>query len=74
MRRIICLVAVAVLMALMLVAMAAPAFAFVHDVTPVQDCAATTIAGDNELAEDNLPKIPVGNVEGHAPTDVPCHR
>jgi hypothetical protein len=40
--------------ALMMVVMAAPAFAFIHEFIPAGQCAASEQAGDNETAEDHL--------------------
>ena len=37
----------------------APAFAFIHDFIPAGQCAASDQAGDNETAEDHLPRVPV---------------
>jgi hypothetical protein len=73
-------VAAAFISMLMLVVNAGTAMAFVHNVTPVGLCAPPEIAGDNELAEENIDVknpvqgIPVGNAAGHARTEVPCHQ
>ena len=40
-------------------ATAAPAFAFIHEFIPAGDCAASEQAGDNETAEDHLPRVPI---------------
>ena len=40
--------------ALMMVVMAAPAFAFIHEFIPAGQCAASEQAGDNETAEAHL--------------------
>jgi hypothetical protein len=44
---------------LMLSMAAAPAFAFIHDFIPAGQCAASDMAGDNETAEDQLPRNPI---------------
>jgi hypothetical protein len=46
--------AAAFVAALMMVAMAAPAFAFIHDVTPAGACGNSPNAGDNPRAEEAL--------------------
>ena len=45
--------------ALMMVVMAAPAFAFIHEFIPAGECATSEQAGDNETAEDHLPRVPI---------------
>ena len=45
--------------ALMMVVMAAPAFAFIHEFTPAGECATSEQAGDNETAEAHLPRVPI---------------
>ena len=37
----------------------APTFAFIHDFIPAGQCAASDMAGDNETAEDHLPRVPI---------------
>jgi hypothetical protein len=54
MKRIILLVTVASVAALMLVATAAPAFAFVHENVPADDCSGNPMAGANPTAGFNL--------------------
>ena len=44
---------------LMMVMMASPAFAFIHEFIPAGQCAASELAGDNETAEAQLPRVPV---------------
>ena len=62
--------AVAFVAALMMVVMAAPAFAFIHTSKPAGQCAASEQAGDNETAEDAIvthnkaQDLPVGNAQG----------
>ena len=51
--------AAAFVAALMMGAMAAPAFAFIHDFIPAGQCAASDKAGDNETAEEHLPRNPI---------------
>lgn len=38
---------------------AAPTFAFIHEFIPAGQCAASDMAGDNETAEDHLPRVPI---------------
>jgi hypothetical protein len=45
--------------ALMMVMMASPAFAFIHEFIPAGQCAASEQAGDNETAEAQLPRVPI---------------
>jgi hypothetical protein len=45
--------------ALMMVVMAAPAFAFIHEFIPAGECATSEQAGDNETAEAHLPRVPI---------------
>jgi hypothetical protein len=40
-------------------ATAAPAFAFIHEFIPAGQCAASDQAGDNEIAEAQLPRVPI---------------
>jgi hypothetical protein len=40
-------------------ATAAPAFAFIHEFIPAGQCAASELAGDNEIAEAQLPVVPI---------------
>jgi hypothetical protein len=51
--------AAAFIAALMMGAMAAPAFAFIHEFIPAGQCAASEQAGDNETAEAQLPRNPI---------------
>jgi hypothetical protein len=51
---------------------AAPAFAFIHDFIPAGDCAASAQAGDNETAEEHLPRVPIERPP--APDDCPAPR
>jgi hypothetical protein len=51
--------AAAFVAALMMVVMAAPAFAFIHDFIPAGQCATSKQAGDNETAEAHLPRVPI---------------
>jgi hypothetical protein len=37
----------------------APAFAFIHEFLPAGQCAASEMAGDNETAEAQLPRVPI---------------
>ena len=53
------LLAVVAGLLLMLSMSAAPAFAFIHEYIPAGQCAASENAGDNETAEDHLPRVPV---------------
>ena len=41
---------------LLMVMMASPAFAFIHEFIPAGQCAASDQAGDNETAEEHLPR------------------
>ena len=62
--------AVAFVAALMMVVMAAQAFAFIHTTIPAGQCAASEQAGDNETAEDAIvthnkaQDLPVANAQG----------
>jgi hypothetical protein len=65
---------------LLLVASAAPAFAFIHNTIPAGQCAASVDrAGDNEAAEDALRdhnKVqvpPIGNSQGLAQSQAVKH-
>jgi len=51
--------AAAFVAALMMVVMAAPAFAFIHEFIPAGQCATSEQAGDNETAEEHLPQVPI---------------
>jgi hypothetical protein len=62
--------AVAFVAALLMVVMAAPAFAFIHDFIPAGDCATSEQAGDNETAEENIPRNPIA--QPPAPDDCPA--
>jgi hypothetical protein len=45
---------------LLLVSVAvAPTFAFIHEFIPAGQCAASDMAGDNEIAESHLPRVPI---------------
>ena len=48
----------------------APAFAFIHDFIPAGECAASPNAGDNETAEEHLPRVPIETPP--APDDCPA--
>ena len=61
---------VVVVMGLLLVATAAPAFAFIHAFIPAGQCATSDQAGDNETAEANLPRVPIA--QPPAPDDCPA--
>ena len=50
---------VVVVMGLLLVATAAPAFAFIHAFIPAGDCAASDQAGENQTAQAHLPRVPI---------------
>ena len=56
--------------ALMMGVMAAPAFAFIHEFIPAGQCAASEQAGDNETAEEHLPRVPIETPP--APDDCPA--
>jgi hypothetical protein len=56
MRRMFLILVVA---ALLVGATAAPAFAFIHEFIPAGQCAASELAGDNETAELQLPRVPI---------------
>ena len=43
----------------LMVMMASPAFAFIHEFIPAGECAASEQAGDNETAEAQLPRLPI---------------
>jgi hypothetical protein len=49
---------------------AAPAFGFIHEFIPAGQCAASENAGDNETAEDHLPRVPIETPP--APDDCPA--
>ena len=55
---------------LLMVMMASPAFAFIHDFIPAGQCAASDQAGDNEIAEAQLPRVPIATPP--APDDCPA--
>ena len=71
--------AVAFVSALMMVVMAAPAFAFIHTTIPAGQCAASEQAGDNETAEDAIvthnkaQELPVGNAQGAKQSEAAEH-
>src|SRR5215211_1344838 len=56
MRRMLLILVVA---GLLVGATAAPAFAFIHELIPAGQCAASDQAGDNETAEAHLPRVPI---------------
>jgi hypothetical protein len=58
-RKLAFLLAAALVSAMMLTMTAAPAFAFIHEFIPAGQCAASELAGDNETAEAQLPRVPV---------------
>jgi hypothetical protein len=43
----------------MLALSASPAMAFIHEFIPAGQCATSDMAGDNETAEDQLPRNPI---------------
>ena len=55
---------------LLMVMMASPAFAFIHDFIPAGQCAASDQAGDNETAEEHLPRVPIATPP--APDECPA--
>jgi hypothetical protein len=55
-RTLVALVAASLLMLGMTVA---PALAFIHDFIPAGQCAISDQAGDNETAEEQLPRVPI---------------
>ena len=65
---------VVVVVGLLLVATAAPAFAFIHVTVPAGECAASDQAGDNPTAgvaiRDKNP--PVGDAQGAAKSEPQC--
>jgi hypothetical protein len=79
-RRMKKILATVVTSVLLLGMMATPAFAFIHEVTPVDKCAnvaAGENAGDNPTAEGRLEdNLGLGDeesiVDAPAPEDVPC--
>jgi hypothetical protein len=52
-------VALASALLLMLGVTVGPTFAFIHEYIPAGYCAASEMAGDNETAEDHLPRVPI---------------
>ena len=58
-KRLSVLLAAALISALMLTMTASPAFAFIHEFIPAGQCAASDMAGDNETAEAQLPRVPI---------------
>ena len=58
-RKLSVLLTVALISMLMLSMTAAPAFAFIHEFIPAGQCAASEQAGDNETAEEQLPRVPI---------------
>jgi len=69
-RRLALLLMVAVVMTAMLALSAAPAMAFIHEFIPAGQCATSGQAGDNETAEDHLPRVPIETPP--APDDCPA--
>jgi hypothetical protein len=69
-RRLALLLMVAVVMTAMLALSAAPAMAFIHEFIPAGQCATSDQAGDNETAEDHLPRVPIETPP--APDDCPA--
>ena len=55
---------------LLMVMMASPAFAFIHEFIPAGQCAASDQAGDNETAEEHLPRVPIATPP--APDECPA--
>ena len=43
----------------LMVMMASPAFAFIHEFIPAGECAASDQAGDNQTAAARLPRLPI---------------
>jgi hypothetical protein len=43
----------------LMVMMASPAFAFIHEFIPAGECAASDQAGDNQTAAAQLPRLPI---------------
>jgi hypothetical protein len=43
----------------LMVMMASPAFAFIHEFIPAGECAASEQAGDNPTAAAHLPRLPI---------------
>jgi len=70
-RRLVFVLVVAAVVSTMLALSAGPAFAFIHDFIPAGDCAASDQAGDNETAEAQLPRNPIGMPP--APDNCPAH-
>ena len=59
--------------ALLMVVMAAPAFAFIHEFIAAGQCAASEQAGDNEIAEAHLiATVGVPVQQPPAPNDCPA--
>ena len=72
MRRLVFVLVVAAVVSTMLALSAGPAFAFIHDFIPAGACAASDQAGDNETAEDQLPRVPIE--QPPAPDTCPAHK
>ena len=53
------LIALVAALALMLSVAVAPTFAFIHEFIPAGACADSEMAGDNEIAESHLPRVPI---------------
>jgi hypothetical protein len=64
------MLAAVVTASLLMVMMASPAFAFIHDFIPAGQCAASDQAGDNETAEEHLPRVPIATPP--APDECPA--
>ena len=60
-RKLAVLLAAALVSAMMLTMTAAPAFAFIHTFIPAGECASSDQAGDNETAEEHLPRVPIAH-------------
>jgi hypothetical protein len=69
-RRLVLMLVVAAVVTALLALSAAPAFAFIHEFIPAGDCAANEHAGDNETAEEHLPRVPIERPP--APNDCPA--
>jgi hypothetical protein len=62
--------AAVVIASFLILGTAAPAFAFIHDFIPAGQCAVSEQAGDNETAEEHLPRVPIETPP--APDDCPA--
>jgi hypothetical protein len=71
-RKLSVLLTVALISLFMLSMTAAPAFAFIHEFIPAGECAHSEQAGDNETAEEHLPRNPVETPP--APDECPAHQ